>query len=86
MRGHEGIGIAGPELTHVGARSSIAAGVLENTPERLRLWIKDPNFFKPGNKMYNGGYIDVETKQHKFTFKEDGSEIDAIVAYLHSLK
>ena len=86
VRGHEGIGIAGPELTHVGARSSIAAGVLENTPERLRLWIKDPNFFKPGNKMYNGGYIDVETKQHKFTFKEDGSEIDAIVAYLHSLK
>ena len=86
VRGHEGIGIAGPELTHVGARSSIAAGVLENTPARLLQWIKDPNYFKPGNKMYNGGYIDVETKQHKFTFKEDDSEIVALVAYLHSLK
>ena len=85
VRGHEGIGITGPELTHVGARSTIAAGVLENTPERLHQWIKDPLYFKPGNKMYNGGYIDVATGQHKFTFADD-AEIDAIVAYLRSLK
>jgi len=84
VRGHEGIGIAGPELTHVGARSSIAAGVLENTPERLHQWIKDPAYFKPGNKMYHGGYIDVATGQPKFSLND--TEIDAIVAYLHSLK
>ena len=30
IRGQEGVGITGPELTHVGARSTIAAGVLEN--------------------------------------------------------
>jgi cytochrome c oxidase subunit 2 len=84
VRGHEGIGIAGPELTHVGARSSIAAGVLENTPERLHQWIKDPSYFKPGNKMYHGGYIDVATGQPKFTLND--TEIDALVAYLHSLK
>ncbi len=84
VRGHEGIGVTGPELTHVGARSTIAAGVLENTPERLHQWIKDPLYFKPGNKMYNGGYIDVATGQHKFTLTD--GEIDSIVAYLRSLK
>jgi cytochrome c oxidase subunit II len=84
VRGHEGIGITGPELTHVGARSSIAAGVLENTPERLHQWIKTPDYFKPGNKMYHGGYIDVQTGQPKFTLND--AEIDALVAYLHSLK
>ncbi|AOS43048.1 Cytochrome c oxidase subunit 2 precursor [Lacunisphaera limnophila] len=84
VRGHEGIGITGPDLTHVGARTSIAAGVLENSAERLHQWIKDPEFFKPGNKMYHGGYIDVQTKQPKFTLTD--TEIDALVAYLHSLK
>ena len=39
-------------LTHVGARTTIAAGVLENTPEHMHEWIKDPSYFKPGNKMY----------------------------------
>ena len=83
-RGHEGVGITGPELTHVGARSSIAAGVLENTRERMHAWIKDPNHFKPGNKMFNGGYTDVETGKYKFQLNDQ--EIDALVAYLHSLK
>ena len=84
VRGHEGIGVTGPELTHVGSRSTIAAGVLENTPSRLHQWIKDPLYFKPGNKMYNGGYIDVATGQHKFTLTDE--EIDSLVAYLRSLK
>lgn len=84
VRGHEGIGITGPDLTHVGSRTSIAAGVLENSAERMHQWIKDPNYFKPGNKMYHGGYIDVQTKQPKFTLTD--AEIDALVAYLHSLK
>jgi cytochrome c oxidase subunit 2 len=84
VRGHEGIGITGPDLTHVGSRTTIAAGVLENSAERMHQWIKDPNYFKPGNKMYHGGYIDVQTKQPKFTLSD--AEIDALVAYLHSLK
>ena len=84
VRGHEGIGITGPELTPGGSRSSLAAGVLENSAERLHQWIKDPEYFKPGNKMYHGGYIDVQTKQPKFTLSDP--EIDALVAYLHSLK
>ncbi|HEY4299663.1 MAG TPA: cytochrome c oxidase subunit II [Candidatus Didemnitutus sp.] len=84
IRGHEGVGITGPELTHVGARSTIAAGVLENTPHRMSQWIHDPSAFKPGNKMFNGGYIDPATGQRKFTLTD--SDIAALVAYLQSLK
>ena len=84
VRGHEGIGITGPDLTRVGARTTIAAGVLENTHERMHSWIKDPNHFKPGNKMFNGGYTDVDTGKSKFQLNDQ--EIDALVAYLHSLK
>jgi cytochrome c oxidase subunit 2 len=84
VRGHEGIGITGPDLTHVGARSTIAAGVLENTRQRMHEWIKDPNHFKPGNKMFNGGYTDVATGKRLIELNDE--EIDALVAYLHSLK
>ncbi|MBI2513464.1 MAG: cytochrome c oxidase subunit II [Opitutae bacterium] len=84
VRGHEGIGITGPDLTHVGSRTTIAAGVLENTPERMHQWIKDPEYFKPGNKMFNGGYTDVQTGKRLFELNDQ--EIDALVAYLQSLK
>ncbi len=88
IRGHEGIGVAGPDLTHVGARSTIAAGVLENTHEHMHAWIKDPSHFKPGNKMFFGGYNtlegDVWKPNPKLQLNEQ--EIDALVTYLHSLK
>jgi cytochrome c oxidase subunit 2 len=84
VRGHEGLGITGPDLTHVGARSSIAAGVLENSPERMHQWIKDPAYFKPGNKMYFGGYTEVSSGKKLFELND--GEIDALVAYLQSLK
>lgn len=84
VRGHEGIGITGPDLTHVGSRTTIAAGVLENSPERMHQWIKDPEYFKPGNKMYHGGYVDAATGKPLFTLND--AEIDALVAYLQSLK
>ncbi|MBA3848640.1 MAG: cytochrome c oxidase subunit II [Opitutus sp.] len=93
IRGHDGLvngqkaayqGITGPDLTHVGSRTTIAAGVLENSPERMRQWIKDPEYFKPGNKMYHGGYVDAATGKPLFTLND--AEIDALVAYLQSLK
>ncbi len=84
IRGHEGVGVTGPELTHVGSRTTIAAGSLENTPRRMRDWITNPNRFKPGNKMYNGGYTDPATGQRLINLTD--GEITAIVAYLQSLK
>jgi cytochrome c oxidase subunit 2 len=84
VRGQEGVGVTGPDLTHVGARTTIAAGVLENTPRRMHEWLADPNHFKPGNKMYNGGFIDPATGRRLITLNH--TEINAIVAYLQSLK
>ena len=86
IRGHEGVGITGPDLTRVGSRSTIAAGVLENTHERMHAWIKDPNHFKPGNKMWFGGYNVADGDGWKANFQMNDQEIDALVAYLHSLK
>ncbi len=84
VRGQEGVGVTGPDLTHVGARSTIAAGMLENTPQRMRDWISNPEHFKPGNKMFNGGYTDPATGQRLINLND--GEINAIVAYLQSLK
>lgn len=98
VRGHVGAGINGPDLTHVGSRSTIAAGVLENTPERMHAWIKNPEYYKPGNKMSHGingmaGYFKYENGkpvmkdgEHVLNFTLNDQEIDALVAYLQSLK
>lgn len=88
VRGHEGIGVTGPDLTRVGARSTIAAGVLENTHEYMHRWLKEPNHFKPGNKMWFGGYYTPQdnawVQNPNLTLTDP--EIDSLVAYLHSLK
>jgi cytochrome c oxidase subunit II len=93
VRGHEGIGINGPDLTHVGSRTTIAAGVLENTPTRMAQWLKDPEYFKPGNKMYYGlggmaGYVKLDPKTGEWVpnIQLNDQEIEALVAYLQSLK
>jgi cytochrome c oxidase subunit 2 len=93
------MGVTGPDLTHVGARSTIAAGLLENTPQNLHHWITKPNELKPGNKMFVGvptsggsvmaGYVAIdretgETVGHNIVVNDD--EARALVAYLHSLK
>jgi cytochrome c oxidase subunit 2 len=78
VRGHVGAGVAGPDLTHVGSRSTIAAGLIENNREQLRRWINDPGAVKPGNKMAKG-YIDS-----KITISDE--EGNALAAYLESLK
>ena len=40
-----------PDLTHVASRKRLAAGVLENTPENMRRWLKSPQHIKPGALM-----------------------------------
>ena len=44
----------GPNLSHFGARTTIAAGWLENDPENLAHWILHPDKVKPGNHMWTG--------------------------------
>ncbi len=66
----------GPDLTHVGSRQYIVAGWMENTPENMQRWLRDPDGVKPGNRM-----ADVIRLG---TLTED--EIDALTAYLESLQ
>ncbi len=53
VRGHDGIGNIGPDLTRIGSRSTIAAGLLENSSQNLYRWITEPDRVKPGNFMYH---------------------------------
>jgi cytochrome c oxidase subunit II len=78
VRGHGFGGITGPDLTHIGSRSTIAAGLLENNREQMQRWIHNPGAVKPGNKMAVG------YKDRKIQLTPE-DEI-ALVAYLESLK
>lgn len=51
VEGTSARGATGPNLTRLGARSTIGAGLMDNTPENLAAWIRDPERFKPGVKM-----------------------------------
>jgi cytochrome c oxidase subunit 2 len=51
IRGTAASGTTGPDLTHVGGRRTIAAGLLETTRGSLAAWIADPQTLKPGNNM-----------------------------------
>ncbi|HET7884990.1 MAG TPA: cytochrome c oxidase subunit II [Bradyrhizobium sp.] len=51
IRGTQAAGTTGPDLTHVGGRRYIAAGLFETTRGSLAAWIADPQTQKPGNNM-----------------------------------
>jgi cytochrome c oxidase subunit 2 len=51
IRGTSASGTTGPDLTHVGSRRMIAAGLFETTRGSLAAWIADPQTLKPGNNM-----------------------------------
>jgi len=51
IRGTEASGTTGPDLTHVGSRSTIGAGLAQNTRGSLAAWTADPQTLKPGNNM-----------------------------------
>ena len=62
----------GPDLSHVGSRSTLGAGVVANTPENLRAWVRNARAVKPGVLMPPYALSDAD--------------LDALVAYLGSLK
>lgn len=51
IRGTSAKGTTGPDLTHIGSRQYIAAGLLPTTRGSLAAWIADPQTLKPGNNM-----------------------------------
>jgi cytochrome c oxidase subunit 2 len=72
IRGTQAQGVLGPDLTHVGSRLTIAAGVLDNNAANLARWIGNPQDVKPGSLMPNMGLTEQQVEQ--------------LVAYLQSLR
>lgn len=73
-------GIVGPNLTHVGSRTSIGAGLFPNDARHLALWIKNSPVMKPGSKMPAFG------KSAQLPRGLDDQQIADLAAYLLSLK
>jgi cytochrome c oxidase subunit 2 len=72
VRGTVANGRFGPDLTHLMSRATLASGAAENTPENLRVWLKDPDAIKPGSLMP--------------AMKLPDAELDALVRYMQSLR
>jgi cytochrome c oxidase subunit 2 len=62
----------GPDLSHLASRAQIGAGLMDNTPENLQRWLRNPQDVKPGVLMPN------------FEFTEN--QVTAIAAYLETLR
>ena len=62
----------GPDLTHVGSRTTLAAGTIPNDSAHLAAWLRDPQKVKPGTKM------------PKLPLSQ--SDISGLVKYLEGLK
>jgi len=61
-----------PDLTHLASRAQIGAGVLDNTPDNLRRWLRNPQDVKPGVLMPNFEFTDPQ--------------VNELAAYLETLK
>jgi len=72
VRGTVATGRFGPDLTHLMSRDTLASGMIPNTPNNLRLWIKSPDSFKPGALMPAMQLTD--------------EQIDQVTSYLETLK
>ncbi len=62
----------GPDLTHIGARRTLAAGAAVNSSSTLTRWLRHPGTIKQGTLMPNPDLSD--------------EDIAAVVVYLRSLR
>jgi cytochrome c oxidase subunit 2 len=61
IRGVAGNPVAGPDLSHLASRKTLGAGVVENTPEGLARWLRNPQKIKPGTLMPNMLLTEAQT-------------------------
>jgi cytochrome c oxidase subunit 2 len=73
IRGTSAKGVIGPDLTHVGSRRTIGAGMLPNNSETLLRWIARTEEVKPGVLMPSFGMLPAE-------------DLRALAAYMEALK
>jgi|KBSMisStandDraft_5_1062788.scaffolds.fasta_scaffold35702_3 cytochrome c oxidase subunit 2 len=72
IQGTDANAIRGPDLTHVGGRTTLASGTLPNTDEDMKRWIRNPQQLKPGVNMPTSSLAEAD--------------LDALVTYLRGLK
>jgi cytochrome c oxidase subunit II len=81
---------SGPNLAHFGSRTSIAAGWMENEPDNLARWIREPHKVKPGNYMWGGFPDPMNPRAIQMEGLKDAvftdRDIEALVAYLYALQ
>jgi cytochrome c oxidase subunit 2 len=73
VRGTPAAGVVGPDLTHVGSRLSLGAGILPNDPEAFQRWIAHTDNVKPEVLMPAFGMLPPE-------------DVQALAAYLDGLQ
>ena len=73
IAGTDANGTAGPDLSHVGSRRSLGAGILPNNRGTMMGWIGDSQSIKPGNRMPPYKMLSAE-------------ELQALSAYLEAQK
>lgn len=73
IRGTPAAGKLGPDLTHVGSRHTIAAGILPNNVGTLAGWLAGSQHIKPGNQMPSFNAL-------------SGEGLRAVAAYMESLQ
>lgn len=61
-----------PDLTHIASRTMLAAERIENTPENLKDWLRQPNIIKPNCEMPN--------------LKLSANDLTLLTAFLEALK
>lgn len=73
IRGTSADGLVGPDLTHVGSRLTLGAGIIPNRSSEFARWIERTDAVKPGVHMPSFGMLPRE-------------ELAAVAAYLESLE
>jgi len=90
VRGTIASSFIGPNLTHIGTRSTIAAGIYPNDERHLRLWLKNARLMKPGSTMPTLGLNQRDPITGGTISAALGGltdqQIADIVAYLQALK
>lgn len=55
--------MVGPNLTDIGSRPTLGAGVLPMEEGAIAYWLEHHQLLKPGNRMPPHNHIDTETLQ-----------------------
>lgn len=83
IQGTNAVGRTGPNLTHFASRGCFAGCMFQNNHDNLTRWLSSPDTMKPGNIMAQVlSKLNPGDPAHPL----QSSEVEALTAYLESLK